>query len=292
MVRISSVITSASFLLFALSGCEKDHMNIEPEPPYSATEKMIREEYDRSAVFNWKDYHTLMERLSEDKFTVLPLNEMRQHFDPGKVVVGLRHDMDFNAFRALEMVNIERSYGIRSTYFILATSEYYGKITQSGVIRNPGMDSLYKRISDRGGEIGIHNDLLTVMISYGLDPYLFNKNELDFYKSIGIQITGTASHGSSIARATVTNYQIFSDFAKKDSVEYSGKWYPLGIKSLNDFGFEYEAYFINFSIYMSDSGGKWNDPEGFAGVLKKLDSAVPGDRIQILVHPDWWGRSW
>jgi hypothetical protein len=283
---------SALFLLLALAGCEKDDVITEPLTPYSATEKMIREEYDRSAVFGWSDYHILMDKLSEDKFTVLPLNEMRQHFDPSKVVIGLRHDMDFNAFRGLEMVNIERSYGIRSTYFILATSEYYGKITSGGVVRNIGMDSLYKRISDRGGEIGIHNDLLTVMIDYGLDPYLFNRNELDFYNSIGIQIHGTASHGSYIAKATVTNYQIFSDFAKKDSVEYNGKKYPLGIRSLADFGFEYEAYFINFNGYISDSGGKWNDPEGFPGILRKLDSAVPGDRIQILVHPDWWGRDW
>jgi hypothetical protein len=291
-VKISSVILSASFLLLALSGCEKNDMPVEPESPYSATEKMIRAEYDRSAVFSWKDYHILMDKLCEEKFTVLPLNEMRKHFDPSKVVIGLRHDMDFNAFRGLEMVNIERSYGIRSTYFVLATSEYYGKITQSGVTRNIGMDSLYKRISDRGGEIGIHNDLLAVMIIYGLDPYLFNKNELDFYSSVGIQIHGTASHGSYIAKVTATNYQIFSDFAKKDSVEYNGQKYPLGIKSLADFGYEYEAYFINFNSYITDSGGKWNDPEGFQGILKKLDSAIPGDRIQILVHPDWWGRDW
>jgi len=290
-MRISTYIISASLLLFALTGCEKENDVIETPPPYSVTEKKIREEFDNWAVFKWSDYHILMEKLSEEKFTVLPLNEMRQHFDPSKVVIGLRHDMDFNAFRGLEMVNIERSYGIRSTYFVLATSEYYGKITSNGVIRNIGMDSLYKRINDRGGEIGIHNDLLAVMIIYDLDPFLFNKNELDFYNSIGIKIHGTASHGSYIARVTATNYQIFSDFAKKDSVEYNGKKYPLGIRSLNDFGYEYEAYFINFSSYISDSGGKWNDPEGFNGVLKKLDSAVPGDRIQILVHPDWWGRN-
>jgi hypothetical protein len=291
-VKISAVISSVLFLLLALSGCEKEDMNIEPDSPYSATEKMIRSEFDKYAVFKWKDYHILMDKLSEDKFTVLPLNEMRQHFDPSKVVIGLRHDMDFNVFRGLEMADIEKSYGIRSTYFVLPTAEYYGTITTTGVIRNIGMDSLYKRINKRGGEIGIHNDLLAVMIIYSLDPLIFNRKDLEYFRKIGIDIHGTASHGSYIARETVTNYQIFSDFAKKDSVEYVGKKYPLGIKSLADFGYEYEAYFINFNSYISDSGGKWNDPEGFQGILKKLDSAVPGDRIQVLVHPDWWGRDW
>jgi hypothetical protein len=291
-VRISKIIFSASLLLFMLTSCEKNDVIPEIPPPYSETEKMIREEYDSWAVFKWDDYHRLMEKLSEDKFIVLPLNEMRQHFDPSKVVIGLRHDMDFNPFNGLKMANIEKSYGIRSTYFVLPTAEYYGRITNNGVIRNSGMDSLYKRINKKGGEIGIHNDLITVMITYGLDPFIFNRKDLEFFMKAGIEIHGTASHGSPIAKVTVPNYQIFSDFTKKDSVEYNGLKYPLGIKSLADFGFQYEAYFINFNGYISDSGGKWNNPEGFPGVLKKLDSAVPGDRIQILVHPDWWGRSW
>ena len=61
--------------------------------------------------------------------------------------------------------------------------------------------------------------------------------------------------------------------------------------NFNNYGFKYEAYYINYSIYYSESGGKWNDPEGFAGILKKLESSNPGDRIQILVHPDWWGKA-
>jgi hypothetical protein len=292
-VRILSNIVFAAFILVTITGCEK--IEIIPEPlqsPYYATEQIIRKEYDGYAVFQWSDYYLLMDKLSGEKFTVLPINEMRQHYDPSKVVVGLRHDMDFNAFKGLEMADIEKSYGIRSTYYVLATSKYYGQLSHAGVIRNIGMDSLYKRISNRGAEIGIHNDLLTVMITYGINPFLFNSEELEFYNSIGIQIHGTASHGSPLARLTVPNYQIFSDFAINDSVEYNGKKYPLGIKTLADFGFEYETYFIDFDIYLSDSGGKWNDPENFAGILKKLDSSVPGDRIQILVHPDWWGRAW
>jgi hypothetical protein len=82
---------------------------------------------------------------------------------------------------------------------------------------------------------------------------------------------------------------MFSDFALSDSVGYQGKKYPLGEHTLSDYGFEYEAYFINFNLYFSDSGGRWNDPEGFYGILKRLESSKPGDRIQILAHPDWWG---
>lgn len=114
---------------------------------------------------------------------------------------------------------------------------------------------------------------------------------LKWLRSNKIRIYGTASHGSPLARKTVPNYQIFSDFAKSDSLEYMGKIYPLGEHSLKDYGFKYEAYFVDFGFYFSESGGKWNDPEGFTGILKKLESSNAGDRIQVLVHPDWWGKA-
>jgi len=49
---------------------------------------------------------------------------MRNTFNDSKVVVGLRHDVDFNPFKALEMAIIEKFYGIRATYYFLATAEY------------------------------------------------------------------------------------------------------------------------------------------------------------------------
>jgi hypothetical protein len=256
----------------------------------SGTEKAIRDKYDSYAVFTWSQYTELLEKLSGPKFKVLPLNEMRKTFDNSKVVVGLRHDVDFNPFKALEMAELEKAYRIRSTYYFLATAEYYGHFKNSTFFRSTGIGNLFKEIHKTGAEIGIHNDLLSIMIEHGLNPYLFNKEELAFYRSLKIKIYGTASHGSLIAKKTVPNYQVFSDFAKSDSIQYQGKKYPIGNYSLRDYGFKYEAYSINFGIYLSDSGGKWNDPEGLTGILKKLESSKPGDRIQILAHPDWWGK--
>jgi hypothetical protein len=145
---------------------------------------------------------------------------------------------------------------------------------------------------DTGAEIGMHNDMLTAMINYGFNPLTFNSNELNFIRSLGIPVYGTASHGSPIAKKTVPNYQIFRDYAKSDSILYEGKKYPIGLYSLKEFGFDYEAYFINYGYYYSESGGKWNDDNGFAGTLQKLVNSIPGDRIQILTHPDWWGRDY
>lgn len=285
-------------IVFLNSFCEKDPAYEipppsppPPPPPYAEIERTIRNRYDSYAVFKWDQFAELLGKLSQDKFIVLPLNEMRNTFNDSKVVVGLRHDVDFNPFKALEMAKIEKVYGIRATYYFLATAEYYGHFSNTSIVRSSGIEYIFKEIHNTGAEIGIHNDLLTVMILHNIDPIMFNKEEMRFYQSLNIPIHGTAAHGSPLAKITVPNYQIFSDFAKSDSIEYQGKKYPLGKHSLNDYGFKYEAYYINYGIYFSESGGKWNDPESFAGILKKLESSKPGDRIQILVHPDWWGRT-
>jgi hypothetical protein len=56
-----------------------------------------------------------------------------------------------------------------------------------------------------------------------------------------------------------------------------------------EYGFEYEANFINYTKYYTDSGGNWNIGS-FSDVLKQIKNAKPGDRIQMLAHPLWWGK--
>lgn len=289
-------IAGLILLLVAFTTCEKsnEHGPIPgasaAETPYEELEGRIRTTYDSRAVFTWDQYIALLRELSDKKFIVLPLNEMRKTFNNSKVVVGFRHDVDLNPFKALEMAKIEKDLGIRSTYFILPTSDYYGFISRKGFVRNTGLDSLIRKIYKTGAEIGIHNDLLTVMIGYHSDPFIFNEKDLSFYRSLNIPIYGTSSHGSPIAKKTVPNFQIFSDFAKRDTIHYNGTVFPIGRRSLKEYGYEYEAYFIDFNKYYSESGGKWNVPGGFAGMIEKLKESAPGDRIEILTHPDWWGK--
>jgi hypothetical protein len=259
--------------------------------PYRDLEKTIREKYDSRAVFTWDQYKELLKELKDPKFRVLPLHEMADTYDSTRVIVGLRHDVDFNPFKALEMARIEHLYGIRATYFLLATAEYSGVFMGSKLVRSKGLKALYRDLYETGAEIGIHNDMLTVMILYDIDPYKFNHDELAFYNSIRIPVYGSAAHGSEIAKKTVPNFQIFSDFSAKDSVSYLGRKYPLGKQSLKECGYQYEAYFIKHNIYLSDSGGKWHNAEGVSGVLQRLRESVPGDRIEILMHPEWWGKT-
>ena len=281
-------------MVILFSSCIKEAESDNPadkNSPYADLEKQIRSENDYRAVFTWDQYTQLMTVLSDKKFLVLPLNEMRSFFDSTIVIVGLRHDIDIHPFKALEMADIEKKFSFRATYFVLATAEYYGTVSGSTIIRNPGMDYVYKELFQKGAEIGIHNDMLTLMILYNINPLEFTRGEISHYASLGIPVYGTAAHGSQIARdLVVSNFEIFSDFAARDSVTYNGHKYPVGKFSLKDCGLVYEAYHISYYHYYSESGGKWNDNNGFNGILETLKASKPGDRIQILTHPVWWGK--
>jgi len=268
-----------------------DNPVVTPLPPYSSLEKQIRADNDWRAVFTWDQYTKLLTVLSDKKFLVLPVNEMRAVFDSSIVVVGMRHDIDFNPFKALEMADIEKHFNFRATYFVLATADYYGSIGGGKLSRHAEMDYLYKELFNKGAEIGIHNDLLTIMIIDGMNPLDFMREEISHYASIGIPVFGTAAHGSPLAKElVVSNFEIFADFASRDSVHYKGKSYPVGVFSLKDCGLDYEAYHVPYNLYYSEAGGKWNDEHGFSGILDKLKASKPGDRIEILTHPDWWGK--
>jgi hypothetical protein len=279
---LSIYITLSSFII----DLQKDN-----KPPWASLEDKIRKENDSMANFTWEQYEKLLKALSDKKFIVLPLDEMRNRFDSSAVVVGMRHDIDANPFKALEMVEMEKKAGIRATYYVLPTAKYYGTIVNSSLKRNPEMGALYQELYKKGAEIGIHNDLITMMIKYNCIPLAVNLEELNYFQYLGIPIYGTASHGSELVKSMgIANFMIFSDFALVDSVSYNGHKYRLGQFSLKQYGYKYEAYHIKYNIYLSEAGGSWKDPKGFDGVLEILKSSKPGDRIEILTHPDWWGK--
>ncbi|MGD0341864.1 MAG: hypothetical protein ABSA76_09190 [Bacteroidales bacterium] len=270
--------------------------NVNPQvnntPSWSNLENKIRSQYDSYAHFTWSQYAQLLLVLSDKKFIVLPINEMRRTYDKSAVVVGMRHDIDLHPFKALEMVNMERQFGIKATYYVLPTAEYYGTIIDSKILLNLEMGDLYRALYESGAEIGIHNDLIALMIEHNCDPLSVNNDVLNYFKYLGIPIYGTAAHGSALLKSMnpISNFMIFSDFTTMDSVSHNGCKYPIGQYSLNEYGYMYEAYHVNYNIYLSEAGGSWKDPRGFEGILDKLRSSVPGDRIEILTHPCWWGK--
>ena len=313
----TKILIAICIFIFSF-GCKKIYnKNISLEN----LEQRIRESQDHRAVFTYLQYDSLLDLLDGEKYMVLPLDEFSHTYDTSMIMVGLRHDVDCHPFKAHEMAQMEYNHNFSASYYMLPTAEYYGMFKKKRFERIACMSEIYTKINQLNHETGMHNDLLTVMIEWGLDVKQFNTQEIEYFAGMGIPITGTAAHGSSIANETVPNYEIFKDFASDDRIIYKDKSYQIGIDSLKNFGYDYEAYFIEYNKYFSDGGGKWatmgivlkmsqsdyarfiyemdnpsntknfNHPNiSFADVLNYLKNAVPGDRIVILTHPVYWGK--
>jgi len=149
--------------------------------------------------------------------------------------------------------------------------------------------------NDYHHEIGWHNDLVTLQLVYKIDPVIFLHQELDWLRGEGLEIKGTASHGSSYCYVyNYLNFYFFEEcknptigqFVNNDSAMVGGQWIKIKHGRLNDFGLDYEAYFLNNNKYYSDAstinGIRWN-----LGMLD-LNTLLPGDRVIILMHPIYY----
>ena len=295
--------------LMFLVGCEYSPTTMLQESRIILTslediERDIRDRYDSRARYAYSEYEALLVCLESEKFKVVPIRDMDAAEDPTKVIIGLRHDVDRHPFKALEISRMEQNHGFSASYYILSNAYYAGKYVSGRLLRYPAMGEVYRKIADMGMEIGIHNDLLTMQLARDIDPFDFNSGEIAYYRSLGIEVTGSVAHGSPLMRQlSLTNYYVFSDFIhsdpqKRQEITWNGSTYNLGARSMTEFGFQYEANFVNKNVYISDAGGNWKYTvagitESSTDTLEIIDvvrNSVPGDRIQILTHPVWWGK--
>ncbi len=249
--------------------------------------------------FTWEKYATFLNKISDtSKYIVLPLNEFRQTFNSKKIVIGLRHDIDIDLDVAYKFSEIESNLGFRSTYFILHTAPYYLSNSDNMSVHSEKIIPILKTMQNkRHFEIGWHNDLVTLQVIYNINPVTFFRNELNWLRSNGINIVGTASHGSNYCKVYhYLNYYFFEEctfpvvtnFDNNITVPVGNKRIALTKGKLTDFGLQYEAYFLNNNKKFSDAtvnnGIRWN-----IGMLD-LTQFQAGDRVIILLHPIHWHK--
>ena len=313
--RKSPVITiiSGIFIVFIIFSGRSYSQTINPEgtnifskkysqkPDTITTQKkvnVITAEADTN--FTWEKYAAFLKKISDtSKYIVLPLNEFRQTFNNKKIIIGLRHDVDVDLNVAYQFSQVETDLGFRSTYFILHSAAYYLENPNNMEVHTNKIIPILKSMqNDKHFEIGWHNDLVTLQIVYNINPVTFLHNELNWLRSNGIKIYGTASHGSTYCKTYhYLNYYFFEEctypvvttYVNNISVPKDGKSITILKGKLADFNLQYEAYFLNNNKAFSDAtitnGIRWN-----IGMLD-LSLLQPGDRAIILLHPIHWHRA-
>lgn len=250
--------------------------------------------------FSFESYEAFLGKISDtSRYLVVPLNEFKKTINSNKVVIGLRHDVDISLSHAFAFSESESKLGFRSSYYILHTAAYYLLNQGNMAIHNENIIPFLQKMQfDRNFEIGWHNDLITLQLVYNINPVDFLKNELKWLRSYGINITGSASHGSPYCHSYhYLNFYFFEEcalplvtgFPNNTGVLKDGQFVTFQRGKLQDFNLDYEAYFLNNNKYFSDAsitnGVRWH--------TNMLDPASlnPGDRVIILVHPVHWHKA-
>lgn len=195
--------------------------------------------------FTYSSYEGLVKTLQDANYTFVDYH----HFDAYPRCVILRHDIDNSVDKAVELAEIEAKLGVKSTYFVLSTSDFYNPASKGN------LEGL-RKIQELGHEIGLH----------------FDEMAYDNLKDVVCAIQKEANLLSEILDTPITTVSMHRPSQKTLDANYE---IPGMINS-------YGKTFFNEFKYLSDSRRHWREP-----VLDIIKSGKY-DRLHILTHAIWY----
>lgn len=195
--------------------------------------------------FSYDGYEGLLLTLQDASYVFTDYHSYKNY--PRCVI--LRHDIDNNIVKAVKFAEIEAKLGVKSTYFVLMTSDFYNPASKKS------MEGL-KMIQKLGHEVGLHFDEMAYN-DLGDVVGTIQKEAKSLSEILGTPITTVSMHRPS-QKTLDANYEI------PDMINSYGKTF------FNDFK------------YLSDSRRRWREP-----VLDIIKSGQY-DRLHILTHAIWY----
>ncbi|HBL12194.1 MAG TPA: hypothetical protein DD379_12440 [Cyanobacteria bacterium UBA11162] len=245
------------------------------------------------------DYETLLAPYINSYENLRLIDYVRETEIGDRQILLIRHDVDHDHLTAQKMAKWEYDHGLQTTYCLLHTAWYYGELQGDRIIHTTDLIDCAKRLYDLGHEINFHNNLVVTALKEKINPVKLLEQELEFFESIGVPVSGSSTHGDPLCRQlNFRNWEFFKECCDErfggprtvtlqklgHSVEIA-----LGEHSMFDFGLEYEAYDIVRDIYHTDSGGNLRIRQEVRGRRPfGRNDYSRGKVIGILTHPVWW----
>ena len=198
--------------------------------------------------FTYQAYRNLLHRLADSGYGIISCQSGKED---GKCAI-LRHDIDFSLEKALQFAMLEREENVRSTYFVLLTSDFYNPFSE----KNAG---IIRRIAACGHEIGLHFDETAYPDGIGADEL---KERI--LKEVGLLETLTEKPVS------VVSMHRPSDRILNADLEIPGMINSYGTK-----------YFREYK-YVSDSRMQWRED------VCRIISEEAFSKLHILTHAFWY----
>lgn len=199
--------------------------------------------------FSYASYKKMICMLKDNSYEICSYHNYKNAYKP----VILRHDVDMSIEKALELAKLENDLGIKSTYFVLISSDFYNPNSRRTVYQ------LHK-ILNMGHEVGLHFD--EAKYDQGDDILgCINKEIMLLSEILDYEIRTVSMHRPS-KKTLDANYMISSG------------------KVVNSYATE---FFRDFK-YVSDSRRNWRED-----VLDLISNGT-FDKLHILTHPIWYSE--
>lgn len=175
--------------------------------------------------FTYAAYQGLLQLLQEQGYKIVGYNE----WESEERCAILRHDIDNDLGKALKMAELEQQMGIKSTYFVLLSSDFYNVFSKESAKKLAAVRAC-------GHDIGLHFDEARYpeCSTNKLCQYILREAEL-LQAALGIPIKTVSMHRPS-KKTLEANLQI-----------------PGMINS-------YSQIFFHEFKYLSDSRRNWREP--------------------------------
>jgi hypothetical protein len=206
--------------------------------------------------FTHHNFTELIKTLKKSGYNFLGFPLARENLKVGKSFCLLRHDVDYDLYKALELAEIENEMGVAATYFFLLRTKKYNILEKSST-------KAVKAILALGHKLGLH----------------FDCAEYPNYNS-----------PEELTQACQQEINIVETWFKSrvDAVSFHNPP-PNVLESPDAFEMQvphtYLPIYTQEITYVSDSCGEWK--YGHPTSLKAFKDKNP---LHILMHPIWWNK--
>jgi len=203
---------------------------------------------------NESTYRELL-KLTKAKYTIKGFEVLDCNVIPTSFAI-IRHDVDMSPERALALAKIEAEEGIRATYTILLTGEFYSPFEKQ--VRNQ-----ISQIAELGHDIGLHFDAAW----HGIETEIQLEDKIQWETEILTKLL-SSDQNHLVRMFSFHNTTPFTMGCRERSYG--------GLRNA------YAGVLQDQVQYTSDSNGYWIH-RSWKTLLDENH-----ERIQVLTHPEWW----
>jgi hypothetical protein len=206
--------------------------------------------------FSYAYYRHMLKRATEAGYRVSSFVHYSSDY-PQTII--LRHDVDYTMDGLITLARIEAELGCTATYCLRVHSDEYNLFACSTWAT---VDSIRRM----GHELGLHFEAANVGRALGLDPAELLIREKAVLEAILGQPVVTCSEHRELS-GTIHGTPLYEQLHSPLDADFT--YYAMDAKYCRDMK------------YLSDSNAHWREGD-------LLEHLGRHDRLQVLVHPDWW----